>query len=383
MCNDKWQVVEISRDGWQILDNSPIWFMRYADMDELPAPKHTRNNYKTICKLKNYVNYTTEENFDLYVSWLLSNLLTDISVPILILQGTAGVGKSFTSEMLRTVLDPAKKLKIISRTKPKISDVVIDAFRTRVLVYDNFSAGSITAEISDLFATIATNAATQTRNLYSNNDVWVVNLGRSLLFNGIDDLVKRQDLLSRSLVISLEELTERKSEIAMIKQFKTDHPYILGALLNVASMALKNQGQSEFKESRFTDWGQFIENGLPALAWKQDYFKEIYLSNINKAQESLIQGNYFVLGVIELVEKSYGKVQYTATDLLEAIKNLKSIPHEYELPKGALPFANKVSDYLKRDKALLKQCGVSYTTKKTNGKTVYVFSKETLDIEPK
>ncbi|MDT2904095.1 hypothetical protein, partial [Lactococcus lactis] len=28
LCNEAWQVVEISRKGWQIIDNSPIWFKR-------------------------------------------------------------------------------------------------------------------------------------------------------------------------------------------------------------------------------------------------------------------------------------------------------------------------------------------------------------------
>ncbi len=126
LCNEAWQVVEISRKGWQIIDNSPIWFKRTDDMDELPMPKFDSRNKLNVERLKKYINYSNDDNFDLYVSWLLSNLMTDTSVPILILQGTAGVGKSFTSELLRTVLDPVRTLKSISRVKPKIEDIVLD-----------------------------------------------------------------------------------------------------------------------------------------------------------------------------------------------------------------------------------------------------------------
>lgn len=204
LCNEAWEVVEISKNGWQKLSDSPIWFKRTDDMDELPQPKYGTQNKENLNRLKKYINYSTDKNFDLYVSWLLSNLLTDTSVPILILQGSAGVGKSFTSELLLTVLGPVRTLKSISRVKPKIEDIVLDTSKNRILVYDNLSAGTINAELSDLFAPIATISAPSKRALYTDDGQVIVKLGRNLLFNGIDDLVKRQDLLSRSIVVELQ-----------------------------------------------------------------------------------------------------------------------------------------------------------------------------------
>ncbi|HDR6755641.1 TPA: hypothetical protein QCV70_002485 [Bacillus cereus] len=365
LCNDKWQVIEIDSKGWRILDNSPIWFKRTNDLDKLPTPINSNDNYTAISKLKKYINYTNDDNFDMYVAWLLSNLLTDVSVPILILEGTAGVGKSFTSEILRSIIDPAKQLKTISRVKPKPEDIVLDVSKSRVLVYDNFSAGTITAELSDLFATIATNATAPKRALYTDDEIIVVRLGRSLLFNGIDDLVKREDLLSRSIVINLEELTERKSESKMRAQFERDHPYILGGLLNVASEALKNQGKSQFNEKqiRFTDFGRFVENGAEAMQWQDDHFKAIYTNNVFKAKESLIQSNFFILALVELLEKSYTKeITHTATKLIEEVNKCEAVP--LYVPKGAIPYANKVLDRLKRDKALLNQLSIEYSITK-------------------
>lgn len=375
LCNDAWQVVEISRHGWQILDNSPVWFKRTDDMDELPLPKFDSRNKFNVERLKKYINYSSDDNFDLFISWLLSNLMTDTSVPILILQGTAGVGKSFTSELLRTVLDPARTQKSISRVKPKIEDIVLDTSKNRILVYDNLSAGTITAELSDLFATIATNSATSKRALYTDDGQVIVKLGRSLLFNGIDDLVKRQDLLSRSIVVELETLKERKPENELREGFERDHPYILGALLNMASASLRNSGQSTFNKSRFTDWGRFVENGASAIGWDKDHFCTIYLKNIEKAQETLIQSNYFILGLKEIMDNEHsGKISYYAVPLIEKISNFDFVPKA--IAKGAIPHPQKIKERLKRDEALLKQIGVTWSDSIYKGKTRYTFQKK-------
>ena len=182
LCNEAWQVVEISRKGWQIIDNSPIWFKRTDDMDELPMPKFDSRNKLNVERLKKYINYSNDDNFDLYVSWLLSNLMTDTSVPILILQGTAGVGKSFTSELLRTVLDPVRTLKSISRVKPKIEDIVLDTSKNRILVYDNLSAGTITAESPICLPQLLLIQRTSKRALYTDDGQIIVKLGRKSTF---------------------------------------------------------------------------------------------------------------------------------------------------------------------------------------------------------
>jgi hypothetical protein len=375
LCNEAWQVVEISRKGWQIIDNSPIWFKRTDDMDELPMPKFDSRNKLNVERLKKYINYSNDDNFDLYVSWLLSNLMTDTSVPILILQGTAGVGKSFTSELLRTVLDPVRTLKSISRVKPKIEDIVLDTSKNRILVYDNLSAGTITAEISDLFATIATNSATSKRALYTDDGQIIVKLGRSLLFNGIDDLVKRQDLLSRSLVIELDTLKERKPENELREGFERDHPYVLGALLNMASTALRNKGKSTFNKSRFTDWGRFVEDGASAIGWDSNRFSSLYLGNIEAAQETLIQSNYFILGLKEIMDNEHsGKISYYAVPLIEKISNFDFVPKV--IAKGAIPHPQKIKERLKRDEALLKQIGITWSDSIYKGKTKYTFQKK-------
>ena len=39
LSNDKWQVVEVSVDGYQVLDKSPVRFVRSTHMQPLPVPE--------------------------------------------------------------------------------------------------------------------------------------------------------------------------------------------------------------------------------------------------------------------------------------------------------------------------------------------------------
>src|SRR5262249_61888129 len=38
LCDKKWRVIEVSRNGWQILDRSPVAFFRTGSMQPLPEP---------------------------------------------------------------------------------------------------------------------------------------------------------------------------------------------------------------------------------------------------------------------------------------------------------------------------------------------------------
>lgn len=68
LCNDEWEVIEIKKDGWKIISEPPIYFKRSDIMQPLPKPLQNGN----IEDLKPFVNYDTEDDYKLIISWLLS-----------------------------------------------------------------------------------------------------------------------------------------------------------------------------------------------------------------------------------------------------------------------------------------------------------------------
>lgn len=372
LCDDNWTIIEIDKDGWRVSLDSPVWFFRTNDMDALPMPTMTKT--RDIELLKKYVNYGSEADFSLMVSFLLSSFMYQVSRPILILQGTAGVGKSFTSEILRTIVDPAKQKKSISRARPTVDSLALDVSRQSVVVYDNFSDGAVTPEVSDMFCTIATNQAYSKRALYTNSDEILVKLGRAVIINGIDDLAKRHDLLDRSIVLDLPPLVTRQSEVSLRENFKKDHPKILGHLLNVLSDSLKHEGESDYSDSRMTDFTRMVENAHRSLNWDKHYFRHVYKENRDKASLKTIESNPFISSIVELME-GYDKRRFKKTDLLTEIGKLDSVAWK-DMGNGVIPSNRKVSARLKRDVPLLKTVGISYKEIETNGLNVVEFYKK-------
>ncbi|MFK4896685.1 hypothetical protein ACI1TH_07155 [Lactococcus petauri] len=375
LCNNNWETIEIDSSGWRVCNDCPIWFQRFDDMDKIPKPCTVSNTVESLHKLKKFINYTTEDNFDLIVCWLLSNLLSDIGTPLLVLQGSQGVGKSLSSEFLRSIFDPAKQLKSTALAK-KSADIIIQVSQSRVTVYDNLSSKALTPEISDLLCCIATNSASARRSLYTNSDLTIFKLGASLILNGIDELATRADLLDRSIIINLEPVSNRERETVLRTNFEQERAEITGALLNIISYSLAHIEDSNFKSNlfRFTDLGTIMDAASPALDWNPNHFKNIVEQNMKASNKSLAQSSYLVMGIVGILEEQ-STLDGKPSHVLAKIKNYYNEIGE-TLPPKALPTPNTLKGQLKRHKKTLEQFNISYSSENARANsTIYRISK--------
>jgi len=69
LANDRWEAVEISTDGWQVVpgEATPVRFRRPRGMLALPVPKRG----DTVDELKQFVNVSDDDSWRLLVAWLL------------------------------------------------------------------------------------------------------------------------------------------------------------------------------------------------------------------------------------------------------------------------------------------------------------------------
>lgn len=70
LCNEDWQVVEVSSTGWKVIDESPVRFRRAPDSMQLPAPEKGGR----IDELKEFLNLESDEDFILVIEWLIGAL---------------------------------------------------------------------------------------------------------------------------------------------------------------------------------------------------------------------------------------------------------------------------------------------------------------------
>ena len=69
LCNDRWQAIEV--DGWRVVDEPPIRFIRSRGMLPLPEPAKRKKTKDGIRALRKFVNVKDDVDFALVVAWEL------------------------------------------------------------------------------------------------------------------------------------------------------------------------------------------------------------------------------------------------------------------------------------------------------------------------
>ena len=103
LANKNWEVVEITGDGWEIISNSPVKFIRSRGMLPLPTPVAGGS----LESLRSFANLYNDDDYTILISYLLYSYNPRGPYPILIIQGEQGSAKSTFGRLLRALIDPS------------------------------------------------------------------------------------------------------------------------------------------------------------------------------------------------------------------------------------------------------------------------------------
>lgn len=351
LCNEKWQAIKIGHNGWEVVNNPPVYFKRSKIMRPLPTPTPGGN----IEELKRFVNYESEDDFKLIIAWIISTFRENSPFPILTIQGEQGSAKSTVSRVLRNLVDPSSlPLRALPREE---RDLSIGANNTWVLAFDNLSG--LSNQMSDSLCKLSTGGGLATRKLYSDDEEAVFNIMRPSILNGIDDIARRQDLLDRSIVINLPSISEdkRTDEKTFWKLFREKKPYILGALCDVVSNALKRLPNIKLNSKpRMADFALWITAAENALNWKQGEFIAIYTNNRSQAVDQGLESDPFASAVMQLLDEEKTFIGNASQLLGEAGR----YTDERTRKTKAWPTSRSVRNRLKRINPALRSKGILY-----------------------
>lgn len=351
LCNDRWQVVEINKKGWKVIEESPVYFKRSKTMQSLPTP----TDYGQIHDLKPFINYKKEDDFKLIIAWLMATFKEKSPFPILTIQGEQGSAKSTTTKVLRALIDPSS---LPLRALPNEErDLSIAANNTWILAFDNLSG--LSNSMSDALCKVSTGGGLATRKLYSDDEEAVFNIMRPTILNGIDDIGKRQDLLDRSIVLNLPSIEEdyRQDEKAFWGQFNNAKAPILGALCNLVSKALAELPTINLScKPRMADFAVWATATEKALEWGDGEFINIYMANREKAIDQGLESDPFACAILELLNRKHSWVG-NATQLLAEAKRFVD---ERTSKSNAWPSERSVRNRLRRINPAIKKKGILY-----------------------
>lgn len=348
LCNERWEVIEITKKGWRVISDAPVFFTRSRIMKELPVPE--KNGH--IESLRPFINVKKEDDLNLIIAWLLSTLKGNNAHPILMIYGEQGSAKSTATSILRSIIDPSY-LSLRSLVKDE-KDIAIMTRNTFVLAFDNLSI--LSNEMSDVFCKISTGGAFSTRTLFTTFNESYIKVNRPIIANGIENLAERPDLLDRSIIINLDVIDEkgRKTNQEIWGEFDARHSEILGAICNIASAALEEFTSINLNEKpRMADFSKWVTAAESFLEWEPDYFLEIYNDNRRIAVEQGLETSPLALAVINMIEVEHD-VADTMKDILTKLKKYGD-NNSYSLNNIYL---NKLKGMLKRLAPLLREYSI-------------------------
>jgi len=347
LCDANWRAVQITANGWKVIESAavPIKFRRSRGMLPLPMPEPGGS----LDALQNLINLQ-KEDFVLVAAWLVATLRPNKPFPCLGMYGEQGSAKSTAQRVLRSLIDPNQSP---LRSRPRDErDLMIAANNSWIVAFDNLSG--ISADLSDNLCKLATGAGFSTRELYSNDDEILFNSKRPILFNGIEELANRPDLLDRSLILNLPRISEenRKTEAEFWRDFEATKPKIIGALFDKVAAALAKLPTVKLnKKPRMADFAEF------AFAAFGDDFLKRYEQSRASANESALEASPVALAVRQLME-NHTEWEGTSSELLKRFETLidEKERNRKEFPKQP----NALSGKLKRIAPNLRTIGINY-----------------------
>jgi hypothetical protein len=349
LCDSAWRVVRVDADGYSVLNNSPVLFIRTKGMRPLPLP----NGSGHLEKLWAHIN-VPESRRELTLAWLLDGLRPDTPYPVLELAGEMGSAKSTAQTRLRDLIDPNE---VALRSKPKtVEDIHIAATNSYVVSYENLSG--LTSEQQDALCIISTGGGYSTRQMYTNGDEFVMKSKCPIMLNGINPVASQPDLIERTISVELPSIPpqNRQDDQMLSDNWGRDYCEIFSGLLDLFAQSLaglNNVRIDGHQQKRMLAYQRLGESMCVALGKKPGYFSEQF----DLAQgEGVVRGleTYGISNAIQVLLSGQKKPwEGTYLALLGALTELPGVDRSH-WPKSARHLASQ----LKRIAPGLRRLGI-------------------------
>lgn len=226
------RAVVITPRGWEVVAQSPVLFQRTPQTLPLPVPE-TGGSLDPLWPLVN----VAPASRDLYLAAVLSYLIPRMDHPILDLSGEAGAGKTTTALNTARLLDPSAAP--LAKMPSREQDLDVVASQSYVLAFDNLS--KIEEWQSDSLCAFVTGVSSVRRELYSDAGLSLLKVRLCAILTSIDVGTPKPDLAQRLLPVRLSVISDaaRRDEEKIDQAFAAVHPTVLGALLDLAVVMLR------------------------------------------------------------------------------------------------------------------------------------------------
>ena len=366
-----WRAVEVSADGWRVIDLPPVRFRRAKAMGPMPEPERGGS----LELLRDFVNLEPDD-WPLFLGWLVCAMRPRGPYPVLVLGGEQGSSKSTIMKVARRLVDPNTAP---LRAEPKEArDLMISANNGWCLALDNLDR--VEPWLSNALCRLATGGGFSVRTNYADDEETIFQATRPVALNGIGDVATRPDLLDRSLMLAPPTIPEhkRRSEADFWDCFELQAGRIFGALLDALSTAIQRLPDTHLPHlPRMADAALWVAAAEPGLGQAPGAFVRAMEANKDKAVGLALEASPVAAALIAYLTE-FGSYEGTTGALL---LSLGTRVDRLERPTGWPKSATQLSNALRRIAPALRDKGVTreFVTDTAAGK-VYRFK---MDAPPK
>ena len=228
LTDKKWQCVRITKEGWEIINETPIpLFMRYSQTPQVEPSR--QYDPDILDKFLQLVNLKREEDKILLVVYIATLFIPEIQHVVLQLHGEQGGAKSMLETFIKELVDPAR-IKLLSVHKDRM-EFIQQIAHNHLVFYDNLKY--IPGWLSDEVCRGVTGAGGSKRVLYSDDEDFLYDYRRCFGFNGINLVLTEPDVLDRSITIEQDRINpiNRVQEKLMMSKFYEFGPDYLATFL--------------------------------------------------------------------------------------------------------------------------------------------------------
>ena len=222
-------VVVTGPSGWEVTASPPILFWRTNATLPLPVPLPGG----TLEPLQAQANISAED-WPVVIATVLAALFPDIPHPVLVIRGEHGTAKTTLARRLIGLID---RCATQTRAAPANGeDWAVACAAAWVTCIDN--ASHLQPWLQDAICRASTGDGLLRRELYTDSDVSVLAFRRWVVLTAIDPGALNSDLADRLVEVEALPMGERRSEEELDEAWRQAHPYVLGALLDLAAQVL-------------------------------------------------------------------------------------------------------------------------------------------------
>ena len=235
------------------------------------------------------------------------------------------------------------------RTLPRNDrDLFIAANNSHMLAFDNVSG--LPFWISDTLCRLATSGGFATRTLHTDQDETLFNARRPIILNGIEDIVTRSDLASRSLFLTLDPI------------------------LTVLSGGIRRRPNTRLDRlPRMADFALWATACEPEL-WDKGTFSAAYFRNIAGAVECVIDADPVPCSVRDFM---VDRDEWAGTSSSLLVELSRIVPERITKSKSWPDSARGMGGRLRRAAEVLRKAGVDivFPTSHYHGRVFTITSR--------